>query len=121
MSADTDDTDTEDVPGDGDDDEMDRGCAAATFAAWEVMAEECGTGDQLINELRTLMGVPKSVISDGDSLTSGCHSILREGKDDADTPTDANAWVLCRAWEQLNSGDQDSLREALEAAWDEYD
>jgi hypothetical protein len=96
----------------------DRQCVAASMALMDVLVEECGSGDQLIGELSSIMGVPDTMIKDGGSYTKGCHEILRQGTDDL-TARQTNAYVVCRSREMLSSGDADTMREAIDKAWDE--
>jgi hypothetical protein len=106
-----------DTPDEDGNDEREM-CSAASIAMFDVLAEECGTGDQLVKEMAALMGVPDSVIKDNDSYTQGARKVLRDGPDNAETPQEVNAWVLSKAWDDYRAGEADTFRLAISEAWD---
>lgn len=108
-----------DTADDGDGDSDREMCSAASIAMFDVLAEECGTGDQLLKEMAAMMGVPDSAIVENDSYTQGARKVLREGIDNAETPPEVNAWVIAKAWDTYRAGEADTFRLAISEAWDE--
>ena len=78
----------------------------------------CGGNESLFNQIATMMGVRKDVLSSVMPLDQKYRGIVSAGPGTGDH---ANArWVLARAWQLVTENDVGALQ-AIEQGWDELE
>lgn len=96
----------------------DNVCRRATEIALEIAREECGGEKAMMKHMGKLLGMDED---EAPNPSSDCEVVLDEGliEEVCKDFREIRRWVLCRAWQLLDSKEVDTFEVAMETAWAE--